>query len=91
MHNWGDEKVDWEGIEDSAEFIGLNLRKWGRIGVRQYKEKFGTVRVYCHLGWSSFHDITHPGHCFSRYPKWLWCLDINYGTKFVPFLYFFSF
>ena len=87
MHYYGDEGVDWDGIDDAAEFIGSNLRKWGRVGVRQYKEKFGTVRVYCSLGWGQLHDITHPGHCFSRYPKWLWCLDVYYGTKIIPFLF----
>ena len=22
MHNWGDENVDWRGIDDAAEYIG---------------------------------------------------------------------
>lgn len=87
MHDWSDKDVDWDGICDSAIYIGKNLRRWGRVGVRQYKEKYGTVRVYCSLGWSSFHCITHPGHCFSRYPKWLWSLDCKIGTKIVPFLF----
>jgi hypothetical protein len=79
MHNWSDESVDWSGIDAAAEYIGTNLRKWGRIDVRQYKEKWGTVRVYCNLGWHQIHCITHPGHCFNRYPQWLWQLDCRYG------------
>tara|TARA_Y100000310_G_scaffold287022_1_gene311662 strand:+ start:31 stop:423 length:393 start_codon:yes stop_codon:yes gene_type:complete len=77
-HNWSDESVDWSGIHKAAQYIGRRLLKW-RIGVRQYKEKWGTVRVYCSLGCYRLHDLTHPGHCFSRYPKWLWRFDIRYG------------
>ena len=87
MHMWGDENVDWAGISDSARYIGQNLRRLGRVGVRQWKEKYGTVRVYCSLGWFSVHNITHPGHCFSRYPKWLLTLDCKIGSVIVPFLF----
>ena len=77
MHFWGDEDVDWKGIGDAAEYIGKGLRKWGRINVVQYKEKFGTVRVYCSLGIWSLHELTHPGHCYCRYPAWLWYLNLK--------------
>ena len=80
MHSWGDEGVDWKGIDDAAEFIGVNLRRWGRVNVRQYKEKFGTVRVYCSFGWHKFHNITHPGWCRGQYPDWLWHLDCDIGS-----------
>jgi hypothetical protein len=66
MHLWGDKDVDWDGINDAADYIGLTLRKW-RVPVRGWKEKYGTVRVECDLGWASLHDITHPGHCYMRY------------------------
>ena len=79
MHRWGDENVDWEGIDAAARFIGERLRRWGRVGVHQYKEKWGEVRVYCSFGWSQVHDITHPGHAYGRYPKWLWRLDCRLG------------
>jgi len=87
MHFWGDKNVDWEGIDESARYIGQNLRKWGRVNVAQWKEKYGTCRIYCTLGWYQLHSITHPGHCFSRYPKWLWKLDCKYGTIIIPFLF----
>lgn len=61
MHTWGDEGVDWDGINDAAEFIGTELKRRARIGVTQYKEKFGTVRVYCSLGWYNLHSIIYPG------------------------------
>lgn len=79
MHKWGDKNVDWDGIEAAASFIGLRLRKWGRIHVSQYKEKWGEVRVYCSFGWYSFHGITHPGHAFCRYPAWLWKINSGLG------------
>ena len=80
MHYWGDEGVDWKGISDAARYIGQGLRKWGRIGT-SYKEKFGTVRVYCGFGWYQFHCITHPGYHYNQYPKWLWELDCTYGWR----------
>lgn len=81
MHSWGEEGVDWPGISDAAAFIAVYLRRWGRVDVRDYKEKFGTVRVYCSLGWHQLHSITHPGYCYSRYPQWLWKLDCYHGWK----------
>lgn len=77
MHSYG----SWPDYEfDTIEYIasvviGGWLRKWGRVNVRQTKEKFGTVRVYCSLGWSCFHEIFYPGHCFIRWPKWMMKLD----------------
>lgn len=88
MHSYGDENVDWNGINESARYIGENLKKWGRINVRQYKEKFGTVRVYCSLGWRNLLGITHPGYCHYRpYPEWLKILDIFYLSKAIPVLF----
>lgn len=87
MHSWGDENVDWEGINESARYIGVNLKKWGRVNVRDYKEKFGQIRIYCSFGWHKVHSITHPGHGFSRYPNWLWKLDCKYGSIIIPFLF----
>ena len=46
FHHWGDKGVDWAGINDAAEYIGTSLERWG-VCVHQYKEKFGTIRVYC--------------------------------------------
>jgi hypothetical protein len=83
MHVWGDPDVDWEGINKAAEFIGKNLRRWGRVDVRDWKEKFGTVRVYCGFSFSQIHSITHPGFCFYQYPKWLWNIDCKFGYHIV--------
>lgn len=81
MHDWSDKSVDWTGINDAAQFIRDYLVRWGRVNVRDYKEKFGTVRVYCDLGWYSFLGVTHPGYChYGPYPKWLAWLDIYYGS-----------
>jgi hypothetical protein len=83
MHQWGTEGVDWAGISEAARFIATNLVRWGRVGVRDWKEKYGTVRVYCGLGWYQLHSITHPRHCFARYPQWLWALDCRVGSRIV--------
>lgn len=88
MHAWGDKDVDWKGINDAAEYIGTNLRRWGRVNVTQWKEKYGTVRVYCSFGWYQLFSITHPGYVYSRYPKWLWSLDCAVLSRFVTKLNF---
>ncbi len=83
-HIWGEEGVDWAGIDAAASYIGRYLRKWGRVSVTQTKEKFGTARVYCSFGWYQLHSITHPGYVRSRYPKWLWEIDCLYIAKILP-------
>lgn len=87
MHDWSDETFDWEGLDKAVSFIHANLLRFGRIGVRQSKEKFGTARIYCSLGFNQLHDITHPGYVYSRYPKWLWTWDIYVGSRIIPFLF----
>ena len=44
MHLWGEPGVDWEGINEAAEYIGHYLRKRGMV-VLGVKEKYGEVRV----------------------------------------------
>lgn len=90
MHSWYDDNpnIDWNGIGEAAEWIAMQLKRWGRIGVRDWKEKYGTVRVYCDLGWHSLFSITHPGYVYSRYPQWLWTLDIYYLSRIVRLLNF---
>jgi hypothetical protein len=87
MHMWGDEDFDWKGLDQAIRFIDTNLVRWGRISVRQSKEKYGTARIYCSLGWHQFHSITHPRGVFNRYPRLLWDLDCKYGSKIVRFLF----
>lgn len=81
MHSWYDkdaDKVDWEGINDAAEFIHDYCIRWGRLG-GQYKEKYGTVRFY--PMWSlSLHHLLYPGHCFYRWPKWVTTFDLYVFT-----------
>jgi hypothetical protein len=70
MHQWGDEDVDWKGIDDAGRYIAKNLL-WWRVDVRDWKEKFGTIRVYCSLGIGWWPQLTHPGHVYNRWPRWL--------------------
>ena len=85
MHSWGEEGVDWSGIENSASEIGLFLVRWGRIGVHQTKEKFGTVRVYCHLGWNSFYEILWPRRMWIL-KWWPYRLDLKISDVVMPIL-----
>ena len=82
MHYWGDANVDWEGINDAAAFIGEGLRRWGRMNVTQYKEKFGTVRVYCSFGVTCLWQLVRPGWIYYKGPKALQRVGMNYW----PFL-----
>ena len=69
MHSWGDwPDKNFRMVEDAAEYIGIGISRWGRIGVMQWKEKLGTVRVYCHFGWRSLYSIWHPQNCWV--PEW---------------------
>lgn len=87
-HDWSSDWPYFHDVSEAAYYIGSFLRKWGRVGVRQTKEKFGCVRVYLSFGWYQLHSITHPGHCFCRYPQWLWVLDCKYFSKLISLLNF---
>lgn len=71
--------------DDAAYYIGTFLKKWGRVPVRDMKEKYGTVRVYCKLGWDNLHDIFYPGYAYYQFPKWLKNFDIYYGDKIIKY------
>lgn len=86
MHNWADNWPYFSDVSDAAWYIARFLRRWGRVGVRDHKEKYGTVRVYLSFGWSQLHCITHPGYCFSQYPQWLWALDCSYLSRVIHLL-----
>ena len=73
-HKWGDDWPHWEDLCD-AEAECERLARRYRLPVHQIKEKWGELRFYCHLGYTSLHDMTHPGYHFNRYPKWLWWLN----------------
>lgn len=75
MHNWADETVDWKGIDDAATYIGNSLSTWARIPVRDYKEKWGTVRVYCSFGVWGIYGLWRPRYIW--YPKW-WPMRVDF-------------
>lgn len=83
QHIWGEQGVDWEGIENAAYYIGDFLAKWGRINVSQTKEKFGTARVYCHFGWSCFHTIIWPRHMWIH-KWWPYRADLHISKYLMP-------
>jgi len=52
--------ADCAELEDAAEWIGINLSRWGRISVLQTKEKYGTARVYCKFGHNELSELFYP-------------------------------
>lgn len=84
MHYYGDEDFNrWRELGEAAEYIGLFCRKWGRIQVHQYKEKYGTVRVYCNLVCESLHDLIFPGYYQVRSPYRLWVFPLLRPFRFI--------
>lgn len=85
MHQWGDENVDWKGIDGACRYIGNYCTKYGRMSCYT-KEKWGMVRAYTSMGYLSLHSLIYPGYAFNQFPKWLWNLDCYYITKLLyPF------
>jgi hypothetical protein len=82
------EQDHYLSIDEVADYIGRKLIRYGRVNVVQTKEKFGTARVYCNMGWSSLHSITHPGHFYIRHPKWLAQLDNKIFSTVIPLFNF---
>lgn len=82
-HFWGGNFPFFSEVGEAADEIGKFCRRWGRINVTQTKEKYGEARVYLNFGWYQLFSITHPGYCYSRYPKWLWTFDIFYISKVI--------
>lgn len=86
MHSWGDGFKYFREVGMAAQEIGDFCVKYGRIGIRASKEKYGTVRVYLSFGLWGFHSLLKPGYVYNQWPKWLWNIDCEVGTKILsPF------
>lgn len=85
MHSWGDEGVDWDGLNDAPGFIGYWLRTWMRMHVSDCKEKFGTVRVYCSFGWDTLYSVAYPGYMWVK-PWWPYKFDLYVSAYILPFV-----
>jgi len=88
MHSYGNWPDELFGdVSAAAEYIGRWLRQYGRINVRDYKEKFGTVRVYCSIGFDQFYNIFFPGYCWIK-PWWPNKLDhwLSYKTPLLKWI-----
>lgn len=83
-HDWGDENVDWNGINAAVDYISSYCSKYALL-MGQAKEKYGTVRFYAHFGHLSLHSIVYPGYVYSQFPKWLWKLDCYYIGPILQF------
>lgn len=84
MHMWGDKDFDdWEALDEAADFVSGFCALWARMG-GDSKQKYGTVRYYCHFG-LSLHSLIFPKYCYFKhknFPNWLWRFDINYFQSF---------
>lgn len=78
MHDWSDNTFDWKSLALAERMLEKTL-KFYRVPVRDIKEKWGTLRCYTGLGWTSLHSIAYPGYMYSQFPGWLWKLDVYYG------------
>jgi hypothetical protein len=85
MHFYGDEDFKyWADLDKAAVFIGDVCRTWGRISVRQVKEKYGTVRVYCSLYCENLHDLFYPGYVYIQHkPYRLWTFPFFVWLRFL--------
>lgn len=77
-HMWGEKDFDWDSLYKAIHYLDKQLKFW-LIPVRDIKEKFGQLRCYCQLGWTSIHDLTHPGHAYIRYRKDGLLYRLNYS------------
>ena len=84
-HYWGDNTFDWKGLDDAGEYISCWLVRWTRLSVAQVKEKFGTLRIYCSFGWSSFHAIVWPQHMWVH-KYWPYKLDLVISRFLMPII-----
>lgn len=74
MHSWGSDFKYFADVENAAYEIGKFCKQWGKIQVRQTKEKFGTARIYCSFGCKNLHSFFYPGYVWMGYPRWLYKL-----------------
>lgn len=77
MHYWGDENVDWEGIEECNSILYTVCTKWGRIG-GQIKEKWGNLRFYAQFSDGTLFSLLYPGYHWipKRYSWFYFHIDL---------------
>lgn len=85
MHDWSEEEFDWAGLNDAGHFIGDWLRTWVRMEIRDVKEKFGTLRIYCGFGWQNIYAIWRPGYMWVH-KWWPYRLDSAVSRVIMPLL-----
>ena len=77
MPYWGDDSHDWKGLYEAERLIN-NIVSFGRVGLNS-KEKYGSIRYNFSLFDGTIHSITHPGHYYLRFPKYMY--DIVMGRR----------
>lgn len=87
-HTWGSWPDEWfSQVGQAADEIGEFCRRWGRIQVNQSKEKYGSVRVYCHFGLYNLNCVFYPGYHYIQEPRRLMNIRIPawISTVFFPY------
>lgn len=86
MHTYGSWPDEYfNQVEDAAHEIGTFCARFGRIGVTQTKEKFGTARVYCSIGASCIYSLLFPRHCWVK-SWWPYRLDLTLSRWIIPII-----
>ena len=70
IHSWGDKDVDWQGINDCADWIGQELTSFFPDWVQQTKEKWGMVVVYCYAPHNEEAEIFYRETYKKAIEKW---------------------
>ena len=72
-HDWSEEDFDWKALNDAADYIEKNCRRWARFGVWT-KEKYGTLRISTTCAYlDEYGFISHlfyPGYVRYMFPLW---------------------
>ncbi len=72
-HLWGDPNFDWKGLDDAAQYLERQCRRWARMGIYT-KEKYGTLRVSTTCAYWNYwplHSAIHPGYAYYQWPRWM--------------------
>lgn len=88
MHFWGEESFDWKGLDQAGHLIEKHLLRW-KVPVRDVKEKFGELRVYCSFGWERgwlFMHLFYPTYSYYQFPRWVRTIDFWIPCHWLNFM-----
>ncbi len=78
-HDWSEKDFDWNSLNEAGYLIE-RICAISRLGIN-WKEKYGTLRIYPNFFTGSLHELQYPGYVYCQY-KFLrdqrWYLDIYF-------------